>query len=80
MLLSLIVGAAAGAMLVALNTHKTDLELQRQAKAHARGLKRGSDAVAKDVDGLLDDWKEHITPAAGDPKGGISVSINDLPG
>ena len=35
-LLSLFIGAAAGALLVALNTRKTDLELQRHAKALAR--------------------------------------------
>ena len=38
MLLSLFIGAAAGALLVALNTHKTDLELQRHAPGHHRNV------------------------------------------
>jgi hypothetical protein len=80
MLLSLFIGAAAGALLVALNTHKTDLELQRQAKALARSAKRGSAAVAEDIDGLMEDWKERSALAAGDPKRGGFISVDDLPG
>jgi len=80
MFLSLVIGAAAGALWVALNTSKTDLERERQAKALARSAKRGTQAVAEDLDGLMDDWRAHPARAAGDLKRSMSVSIKDLPG
>ncbi len=78
-LLSLFIGAAAGALLVALNTRKTDLELQRHAKALARCSKRGSEAVAKDADGLMDDWEDRTALIVGDLKKGVSLSKGDQP-
>ena len=57
MLLSLFVGAAAGALLVALNTNKPTHEQERRTKLLARGASRGTNAVAGDLDGLMDDWK-----------------------
>jgi hypothetical protein len=58
-LLSLFVGAAAGALLVALNTNKPAHERDRQAKLLARRANRGTKAVGEDTDGLLADWKAH---------------------
>lgn len=80
MLLSLVIGAAAGALLVALNMDKPDLERQRQAKALARIASRGSRAVAEDVDGLMDDWRAHPAGLPGDLKRSMTVSVDDLPG
>jgi len=77
---SLFVGAAAGALLVALNTNKTDTKLQRQAKMLARSTNRGRSAVAEDAEGLMDEWKDHTIHEAGDLKRSMNVSINDLPG
>lgn len=68
MFLSLVIGATAGALLVALNTNKPDPELERRAKALARSSKRGSKAVAEDLDGLMDDWKAPVAEVAGDLK------------
>jgi len=56
LLLSLLVGAAAGALLVLINTNKPDLEHERRMKALARCAKRGSDAVAEDSEGFMEDW------------------------
>ena len=80
MLLSLLIGAAAGALLISLNTHKNSIELRRQAKALARSSNRGAAAVAEDIDGLMDDWKERAAQVPGGPKRSMSVSVNDLLG
>lgn len=66
MLLSLLVGAAAGALLVALNTNKPDLEQERRAKSLARCAKRGPSAVTEDIEGLMDDWKVSAPLGDGD--------------
>lgn len=63
LMLSLLVGAAAGALLVLINTNKPDLERERRGRALARCAKRGSDAVAEDSEGFMADWKAR-TPAS----------------
>ena len=80
MFLSLVIGAAAGALLVALNTNKFVAERQRRAKSLTRHSNRGRSAVGEDVVGFMQDWKDGKVPAAGDLKRSMSVSINDLPG
>ena len=69
LLLSLVVGAAAGALLVLLNTNKPDLERERQAKALARCAKRGSEAVAEDSEGFMEDWQARQPGLGAAPNG-----------
>ncbi|MBK9797668.1 MAG: hypothetical protein IPP58_14500 [Holophagaceae bacterium] len=69
LLLGLLVGAAAGALLVLLNTNKPDLERERRAKALARWTKRGSEAEAEDSEGFMEDWKAQQPGLRVVPKG-----------
>jgi hypothetical protein len=69
LLLSLMLGAAAGALLVLLNTNKPALERERRAKALARWTKRGSEAVAEDSEGFMEDWRAQSPGSQVVPKG-----------
>lgn len=69
LLLGLMVGAAAGALLLLLNTNRADLERERRVKARARWTKRGSEAVAEDSEGFMEDWKSQQPGLQVVPKG-----------
>jgi len=79
-LLTFLVGAAVGAVVVALTTSRTGPRFRRDLKDLAR---RGKERVHKAAEGFRGPGvrsRRHFEWHVGGPKQGIDVSVNDLPG
>lgn len=80
MLLTFLVGAAAGALLVALTTPKTGPELRGDLKDLARRAKRKAGDLREDAGEAWDELKGRTALAAGDLKRGVADAAKDLRG
>ena len=78
LLLTFLVGAAAGAVVVALTTPRTGPQLRGDLKHLGRRAKRKADALAEDASEAYEGMRDRTKLAAHDLKRGLTDAVNDL--